>query len=352
MLGNGVLAETCGIADVFNLISIDRREAARAAVKTTFGSAQPTEIVRIAGGASQAEIYRIEISGRPYLLRLEGTDRVGFHDPHRSFRCMRIAAEVGVAPPLHYADPETGAAVMDFVPTRSIFEYPGERLDLLRDLSGLFARLRDAADFPRLAEYPAIVAHMLGLVRASKLFAPGLLDQHSDALTRIRDAYRWDAYSLVASHNDPNPGNILFDGQRLWLVDWETAFLNDPLVDAATAANFLVTTGEQENLLLDRCLGRAPQAGDRARFTLMRQMSRLLYAGFMLGIAAARPLAKVEEDLAAPSLPQVFSSIAQGSLAGGAPDTMLVFGKAFLKEFLDCTRTAAHEDALNIARQN
>jgi aminoglycoside phosphotransferase (APT) family kinase protein len=337
---------------VLNRISVDRREAAHAALKAAFGSAQPTGATRIAGGASQAEIYRIEVSGRPYLLRLEGGRRGGFHDPHRSFRCMRIAAEIGVAPPLHYADPETGAAVMDFVPTRSMFEYPGERLALLRDLGGLIARLQGGANFPRLAEYPGIVAHILGLVRASTLFAPGLLDQHAEALAQIRDAYRWDASSLVASHNDLNPGNILFDGQRLWLVDWETAFLNDPLVDAATAANYLATTGEQEDLLLDRCLGRAPQADDRARFTLMRQMTRLFYAGLMLSIAAARPHAKVEADLAAPSLPEVFSSIAQGSLAGGAPETMLVFGKAFLKEFLDCTRTAGYEHALKIARQN
>jgi aminoglycoside phosphotransferase (APT) family kinase protein len=340
------------MTDLFNLISPDRREAARVALKEAFGAAQPTDVTRIAGGASQAEIYRIEVSGRPYLLRVEGANRGGLHDLHRSFRCMRIAAEVGVAPPLHYADPETGAAVMDFVPTRSIFEYPGERHALLRDLSGLIARLHGAANFPRLAEYPGIVAHILGLVRASKLFAPGLLDQHAEALARIRDAYRWDASSLVASHNDLNPGNILYDGQRLWLIDWETSFLNDPLVDPATAANFLATTGEQEDLLLERCLGRTPQAGDRARFTLMRQMSRLLYAGFMLSIAAARPLAEVEEDLTAPSLPEVFSSIAQGRLAVGAPDTMLVFGKAFLKEFLDCAHTAGYEDALAIARQN
>jgi thiamine kinase-like enzyme len=32
---------------------------------------------------------------------------------------------------------------------------------------------------------------------------------------------------LVASHNDVKPENIVFDGDRVWLVDWEVAFLND-----------------------------------------------------------------------------------------------------------------------------
>jgi aminoglycoside phosphotransferase (APT) family kinase protein len=340
------------MTELLNLISFDRREAAREAFKMAFGTAQPTEIARIEGGASQAEIYRIVVSKQPYLLRLEGRPRGGFHDPHRSYKCMRIAAEVGVAPPLRYADPETGVAVMDFVPTRPVLEYPGERFALMRDLGGLIVRLHNAPDFPRLAEYPAIVAHFLGLVRASSMFAPGLLDEHSEAFARIRDAYRWEAASLVASHNDLNPGNILFDGHRLWLIDWETACLNDPLVDVATAAIFLATTREQEDVVLERCLGRTPQDRDRARFTLIRQMARLLYAGFALSVAAARPTAKVEEDLTAPTLPQVFTATAQGSLVGGAPETLLVLGKAFLNEFLDCAHAAGFEEALNIARQS
>ena len=337
---------------MLNLISPDRREAARDALKAAFGSAQPSEITRIAGGASPAEIYRVVVSERPYLLRLEGSRRGGFHDPHRSFACMRIAAAIGVAPPLHYADPHAGAAVMDFVPARSIFDYPGGRLALLRDLAGLIVRLHGGSDFPHFAEYPAIVAHILGLVRASSLFAPGLLDGHFEALARIREAYRWDASSLVASHNDLNPGNVLFDGQRLWLIDWETAFRNDPLVDVAITANYLAMTRDQEELLLACCLGRAPQDRDRARFTLMRQMTRLFHAGLMLIIASAEPSARVEEELAALTLPQVFASLAQGSLAVGTPETMLVFGKAFLREFLESTRAAAYEDALRIARQS
>ena len=73
---------------------------------------------------------------------------------------------------------------------------------------------------------------------SSGLFAPGLLDRHQKGFERIREAYPWDAAALVSSHNDPNPANILFDGERLWLIDWETAYRNDPLVDVATLTMF------------------------------------------------------------------------------------------------------------------
>jgi thiamine kinase-like enzyme len=29
---------------------------------------------------------------------------------------------------------------------------------------------------------------------------------------------------LVSSHNDLNPNNVLFEGERAWLIDWELAF--------------------------------------------------------------------------------------------------------------------------------
>jgi aminoglycoside phosphotransferase (APT) family kinase protein len=65
------------------------------------------------------------------------------------------------------------------------------------------------------------------------LFAPGVLDAYTEHLARIREIYVWDSEKSVSSHNDPLPNNILFDGERLWMIDWESAYRNDPLVDVA-----------------------------------------------------------------------------------------------------------------------
>lgn len=54
----------------------------------------------------------------------------------------------------------------------------------------------------------------------------------------------WAAYSLIESqpealrpaHVDPNPGNYLWQGERLWLLDWEYASLADPDYDLAAIA--------------------------------------------------------------------------------------------------------------------
>ena len=39
------------------------------------------------------------------------------------------------------------------------------------------------------------------------------------------------------AHNDVHAGNLIDDGERLWLVDWEYAGAGDPLLDLASLAN-------------------------------------------------------------------------------------------------------------------
>src|SRR5258706_15923009 len=118
---------------------------------------------------------------------------------------------------------------------------------------------------------------MLAYERGSGLFAAGLLAPHAAGYEHIRAAYAWDASSLVSSHNDPNPRNIIFDGDRLWLVDWETAFRNDPLTDVAILADNFAPTPDLEDVLLQAWFGGAPDRHLRARLILMRQLTRLYY---------------------------------------------------------------------------
>ena len=112
------------MSDPFDRIPADRRAAARSALTQAFGAAPLAALQPITSGAS-ALSYRIEVAERPYLLRLESLQRDAVRDPERSFLCMRTAAAAGIAPALHHADPTAGVAIMDFVPSRSLSDYPG-----------------------------------------------------------------------------------------------------------------------------------------------------------------------------------------------------------------------------------
>lgn len=301
-------------------------------------------------GAS-ALSYRIEVAGRPYLLRLESSRRNEIRDPHRSYICMQMAAEAGIAPPVRHADPEAAVAITDFVPHRPMADYARGSSDLARNLGNLVARLQAIPAFPPVTDYPTMVGGLFERLLGADLFAPGLLDPHGEGFERIREAYPSDSAALVSSHNDLSPANILFDGERLWFIDWETAYRNDPLVDVATLTIFLAASPELETVLLRSWLGREPDRSQRARLVLMRSLV-CLYYGCAASLNAAHALGKVtpEPDLSAPTWAEFGAAIAQKRLALGAPEGQRLSGKIALASFLAGVKAPEFQEALLAVR--
>jgi len=247
---------------------------------------------------------------------------------------MRIAAEAGIAPRIHYVDEAARIAVTDFVDEQPLEAYPGGPRALAQGLGEMLGRVQATPPFPRFVDYPDIVARLWAHVCRTGLFAPGLLDACTEHLVRIRERYVWDPAKSVSSHNDPVPRNILFDGEHLWLIDWESAYRNDPLVDVAIVLDNLAPSPELAGVLLQAWLGRAPDETLRARLALVRALARLYYAGVLLSASATAPRAAPDGDLSAPTLPELQLAIRAGRLKPGTPETKHILGKMFLASFL------------------
>lgn len=338
------------LSDLVDRVPEDRRERARIALSAAFGRSPVTALEPITSGASAAS-YRIEVGGRPYLLRLESSRRDEVRDPYRAYVCMQAAAAAGVAPAVRHADPAAAVAITDFVSECPLSDYAGGTAAVVRDLGGLVVRLQAIPAFPPVFDYPSMIGILLGRLLDSGLFVPGLLDRHREGFERIREAYRWDSETLVASHNDLNPGNILFDGNRLWLVDWETAYRNDPLVDVAALSTFFAASPELEVALLRSWLGREPGRLVRARLGLMRQLVRLFYGCAASLNAANTPAGMVPAtDLSTVTREQFRDAVAQGRLIAGSPEAQRIVGKMALANFLASLATPEFEEALVVAR--
>jgi aminoglycoside phosphotransferase (APT) family kinase protein len=334
-------------ASSIDIIPAERRDSAAEAIRSAFGSPDISTIQPVTGGASGALIYRIEIAGTSYVLRLEVlSGGGGFRDPRRGYACMAAAAAAGVAPTLHHLDADAGVAIMDFVSGRPLASHPRGQFGVVEDLGALTARVHAIEPvFPEpRADYGALVDFMLAGLRRSGLFAPGALDPHMEGLTRLRAALGRGAPG-VSSHNDPNPRNILFDGERLWLVDWELAFRNDPLVDVAILANEFAPDPSLADALLRAALGCEPDDTVRARFTLNRQLVRAFYACILLGPFALRPR-ETPDDLLAPTPDEFRAAVARGRLKIGSPELIYTYGKMHLAGFLAHLSAPAFQQAL------
>ena len=321
------------------------REAVQRALSSVFGGALVESHQPMAGGASGALAFLIGVSGRRCVLRVEAR-RSRIRNPHQ-YTCMQIASDAGIAPPLRYADAEAGVVIMDYVAEQPLHQYRGGAATLLRDLAALVEKLHATSLFPAVVDFRQLIRRMLAHVQSG--CANGLLDRHVEAFERVVAAYPWNPAAHVSCHNDPNPRNTLFDGNRLWLIDWETSYRNDPFVDLAILAENHAPSAEQAVGLLHAYLRREPQSAQIARLRLMRQLVRLYYGGLMLS-ATLNPAAPMEY-LAAPTPDEFRAMVASGKLTPASVETMIVLGKMCLGAFATELLSPGYEDALSAASE-
>jgi thiamine kinase-like enzyme len=107
--------------------------------------------------------------------------------------------------------------------------------------------------------------------------APGAAAERAAPL--VRDAERLERavgpIELVFGHNDLLAANILDDGQRLWLVDWEYAGFNSPLFDLGGLASNSEMPPELREALLESYFERPVTDELRRRFAAMTAASLL-----------------------------------------------------------------------------
>jgi thiamine kinase-like enzyme len=124
-------------------------------------------------------------------------------------------------------------------------------------------------------------------MRAAGLLSKGEIEEIFTRYEQVCGAYPRLDSDMVSCHSDLKAENILFDGQRVWVVGWHAALLNDRYFDLAVAPNFVVTNDADEWTYLEQYFGQRPDEYQRARFFLMRQVMHMFSATVFLLLGSA-----------------------------------------------------------------
>jgi thiamine kinase-like enzyme len=169
-------------------------------------------------------------------------------------------------------------------------------------------------------------------------------------LAELAAVYPHDDAEMVSSHNDLfKPDNILFDGQRVWLVDWEAAFLNDRYADLAVVANQVVTNEQEESSFLEEYFGAAPDQYQLARFHLMQQIAHLFYAMAFLSLGSSGQ--PIDWSGPVPEFRDYQRRIWAGEVDLAEKDVKIVYGRVHWEQLVHNVRQPRYIEALkDIAR--
>jgi thiamine kinase-like enzyme len=229
----------------------------------------PVAPEKLEGGLSNQN-FLVRDGADSYVVRLVGGDDSAHGIVRdREVAVSRAAHRAGIAPELVLA--EAGVLVLRFVAGRALGADDVRSPAMLARIAELLRRShRDIAPHLRGPAPCFWVFHALREYLA-QLDAQGRLPGRTARLRRIVAQLERTVgpTRLALTHNDLMPGNIIDDGRRLWLIDWEFAGFGAPLFDLASLAvdNEIDEAGQAQ--LLAFYFGRPASTALLRRFTAM-----------------------------------------------------------------------------------
>ncbi len=203
------------------------------------------------GGGITNVNFVVQDGQRKYVVRV-GADIPEHHVMRfNELSSCRAAHAAGVSPAVVHSD--DGLLVLDFIDGRTLTPDIVREPDMLSRIVELVKRFHREA--PKHLRGPALVFWVFHVIRDYGATLEERRSRHGTLvreLVGIGDRLEAEAgpYDMVLGHNDLLAANLLDDGDRLWLIDFEYAGFNSPLFDiGGLASNNELSAGQEEAVL-------------------------------------------------------------------------------------------------------
>jgi len=212
---------------------------------------EETQFQPLVGGLSKAKLYSFETGKDKLVLRFLSLGPTHPQEMRQNeIRALKIANELGIAPPCIFSDENSVLMIMPFV--------EGCRLQNPKDdqLLQLGKMIRSLQQPSRSFPTNLTLADRVGLqyqkgLKSGIAFPRGFDHEVETLLSKPV------GYTPVPSHGDLNPSNILVSDSSISIIDWTTATLDSPFTDLSYLSLLLNLSPSQESKLLESYFGRA-----------------------------------------------------------------------------------------------
>ena len=205
------------------------------------------------GGLTRAKVYSFEFEGKKYVLRFLAL--IPSHSKEmrqNEIQALKIGNKLGIAPECIFSDQDAVLMVMPFIQGHSL-HHPNEHR--LSQLGKMLKTLHNYSDsYPtRYSLKDRISLHYQKGIKSGIAYPTGFNHEVQNVLNQS------SSRSLVPSHGDLNPSNILVENScGINIIDWTTATLEDPFFDLSFFCLLSNLSPLQEEIFLEAYFGRMP----------------------------------------------------------------------------------------------
>lgn len=285
-------------------------------------------------GMSGAIVRSVTTQRGNYILRIFHGDQTTWE---HSLAAQRLAAEHGIAPSLLHVDEARHATVSQKItalPFAAALAQPAMQQAVLASLTAQLATLHALPAAGLVINHPLVFART---VWTSQYMRPGFPAWATPLATRLAAIETVLARDdrLVLSHGDLNPTNILWDGTRVWLVDWDGAGMCHPYMDLATLANFLGLPDTPALGLLAMQEQVPVKMDQQITFKACRDLARIAYGSVFMELVpdlTRITFASLDETA---TLSQCFARVTTGELNLADDEARGLIGAAFYRQCME-----------------
>jgi len=265
--------------------------AARLAAVPLFAG-RALRVTLLPGGLTNVNC-RVDVDGRAYVARLSSpSGSLLAIDRDAEHRHSVAAARSGVAPAVADYAPDVGVLVVEWVAGRTLTDADVRDEATLLRIAAACRQLHAGPPFTTGFDMFALQRRYLAVVTEHGYRLPPRYLDFEPVVERIRAALARRPLASVPCHNDLLAANLIDDGERLWLIDYEYSGNNDPCFELGNIWSEAGLAVGQLELLVGAYFGH-PSRSLTARARLLGLMSKY---GWTLWASIQAAVSRLEFD--------------------------------------------------------
>jgi aminoglycoside phosphotransferase (APT) family kinase protein len=255
----------------------------------------------------------------------------------RALVVLRLTSDAGISPTLEWVDETRGVALTRRIGGRGFTLALGDSAERPRALGSLartLARLHALPGDGLVVIDPAAYARAIWRVQSARRGFPAWA---TPAFAHVERAERLLAVDdrRTPSHNDLNPANVLWDGERVWLVDWEQSGLTHPYYDMAALSTFLMVDDDVGLQLVTAQEGAPLSSAESDTFLALHRLAMVFYGTIFFSLASDLSATVPSEIDEVRGMPELHVMLRSGALSLRTSEGQAAFGAAMLKRAVE-----------------
>jgi len=199
-------------------------------------AARPRTITELPGGLTNRN-YKVATPDGTFVARISsGGSELLAIDRDREYRNSVTAAAAGAGAPVAEYRPEHSLLVVGYIEGRTLGAADVARPENIPRIAAACRRLHQGARFGNDFDMFEIQRGYLSVARSRGFKIPAGYDDLLPQFTAAEKALAIRREGTVPCNNDLLPANLIDDGERIWLIDYELSGNNDACFELGNIA--------------------------------------------------------------------------------------------------------------------